>query len=476
MRRALLLALLVVACQGPPAPVATPPPTPEGARGGTLVISDYEWPATLDPQHATTEAELRLAGLLYEPLWTFDPDLRPVPRLLAAMPVPKPGPGSTMSLDLKLRPGLRWSDGSPLTSDDLIQAAAALARSPISSQERVSATEVTWRFTELDPGWLTLGPRVVPARPDLASGPFKVAGQVPGSEIQLVRNPEYASGRGRAPWLDGITFRAYGGKAAEIAALQNGQTDLGFHLLPSDLPQLESLGGQEGVVTATLRGEMLVPNLAAAPWAADPSLLPAVGAAIDRVALNQAAFDGKAEPAAGLFPAPLSGFDSGLPAAPKPAKLKQGFTLLTICDDQVRQQEQAELVRQWAQLGARVDSACEPRASFFDVLAQGRFQLALFSDDFAPDPSAWAQLPDFGHCRDGAIDQELATGASTLDAPARRAAYKEAAGKWLKAGCTIPLYYWPSVVMRSSRLHGFEPNPVAGLDTWNAADWWLTPS
>ena len=44
---------------------------------------------------------------------------------------------------------------------------------------------------------------------------------------------------------------------------------------------------------------------------------------------------------------------------------------------------------------------------------------------------------------------------------------------WLKYGCTIPLFDWPEVVQRTGKLHNFTPNP-GSVDSWNAADWWLS--
>jgi peptide/nickel transport system substrate-binding protein len=532
VRPALILVALVVACQSPPAPIVTATPTPPGVRGGTLVMGDFEYPDSLDPLHATTENDLRVAGLLFEPLWTLDPDLKPVPRLLAAMPVPRVGKDGSMSLDLRLRPGLRWSDGAPLTADDVVFAVDAIrsdaypgrARSGfdrIASQERRSETELIWRFSGVDPAWPLLGPLAIPLpehrlaalaptawsadpyfqRPDVVSGPFTISGAVPGRLLQLAANPRYLAGRPRGPWLDAITFRAYTGKAALIDGLQTGETDLGFHLLPADLPQLAQVAHSRSEVAPTLRGEFLLVNHAAGPWAGDATLLHVLAESVDRTALDQAALDGSASMAAGLFPPSLKEYDAALPppltvpeaksaldadgwtVGPDGARAKAGrrlaFSLLSICDDQVRQAEQGELVRQLGLLGAVVSADCEPRAGIFSRLAGGGFEMALISNTWQLDPSAWAPFAtsagglDWGHCADPALDQAFAAGGATLDAKARQTAYRAAAQEWLRVACTVPLYEWPAVTQRTTRLHGFQPNPVAGLDSWNAADWWL---
>jgi peptide/nickel transport system substrate-binding protein len=240
-------------------------------------------------------------------------------------------------------------------------------------------------------------------------------------------------------------------------------------------------------------------------------VLRALASGTDRTLLGKAAFAGEATVSPGLFPALMKDYPvpaptpggnfgeakrlldgDGWQAGPGGTRTKAGrplaFTLLTVCDSDPRQVEQAELVRQWALLGAAVTPDCAPRGSFFapraqgGVLARGAFDIALYSNTWLPDPDAWAPFGagsgafNFGHCSNPALDQDFAAGAATLDPGRRRAAYRDAAGRWLQALCSIPLYEWPSVIRRSTRLHGFEPNPIAGMDSWNAADWWLSPA
>jgi peptide/nickel transport system substrate-binding protein len=576
LKVALLLLAVTVGCQSAPGPAPPASPTPSGVRGGTLVLADWEFPDSLDPLHATTQGDLRVAGLIFEPLWTLGPDLGPLPRLLREVPSPANGEvklnadGRGMTVDLKLRQGPRWSDGTPITADDLIFSVDAICSATlpgrdrsgfdhIASQERRSDTEVVWHFgprpagacglssdlaSGLYPAWQLLGPRAVPLpahrlaatplpswpsdpyfqSPDVVSGPFAIRGVVPGQLIDLVADPQYPSGRTRGPWLDGITYRFYGGKAAFLAGLQAGDADLAFHLLPEDEAQLSGIPRSQTLVTPTLQGEFLVPNQAVnvgtgrePPWFGDPTALRALVLGIDRTALDRAAFGGEAAITPGLYPALLKDYSvtgpapggssaeakalldgDGWRAGPDGTRIKAGrplaFTLLTVCDSDPRQAEQAELVRQWGQLGAAVTAGCEPRAGFFagyaqgGVLARGGFDIALYSNSWQPDPDAWAPFAttaampgpanpsglNWESCSDPRLDQDFAAGEATLDPAKRQASYRDAAGRWLLAGCSIPLYEWPSVVRRSTRLHGFEPNPIAGLDSWNAADWWLS--
>ncbi|HEX6548027.1 MAG TPA: hypothetical protein VF134_04725, partial [Candidatus Dormibacteraeota bacterium] len=108
---------LVFACSNAPTPArsAIPPyqPLAPAVRGGTLVVADWEAPSDLDPLTATTETSLRAANLLFAPLWSVGPGLVVYPGL-AERPAVKVS-GSTMTVDVRLRPQARWSDGSPVT-------------------------------------------------------------------------------------------------------------------------------------------------------------------------------------------------------------------------------------------------------------------------------------------------------------------------------------------------------------------------
>lgn len=584
MKRALVLLALVVACQT--APSATPSPVPPAgfgysaeapaARGGTLVVADWEVPDSLDPIHATTANDLRIASLVFAPLWGLGADLQPYPDLVREVPTVangdiKPGrDGASMTVDVKLAPGRHWSDGTPITADDVIFTVNAIcsadlpARDPsgfdhIAYQERKSATEVIWHFgprpkgscglgadltNGLYPAAALLGPRTrllpahrlasIPVRdwpsdpffqhPDVASGPFGFRDAVAGRLVDLAANPHYGDGRVHGTWLDGITYRFYNGKAAMIAGLQAGEADLGFHLLPGDAADLNGIARSSTVTSASLQGEFLNPNHGnnaetglPPPWVGDPALLTALAQAIDRQALNLAAFGGSAILTPGLFPAAMKDYATG--ATPTPRALdearrtldgdgwmagadgvrvkagrKLSFTLLTVCDSAPRQLEQAVLVRQWAEAGAAVSSGCKPRATFFGAYGKGgtnstsAFDMSLYSNSWEPDPSAWGpfavtserpgannpQGQNWNLCQDAGLDQAFFAGDTFLDPAKRRSAYLDAASEWIRYGCTIPLFEWPLVVQRPSRLHNFTPNPTLATDTWNAADWWLS--
>jgi len=383
MRRAstVALAALLIACQpstGPP-PQATPPvstyrPEAAGHKGGTLVLADWEVPDTLNPLTAPTENDLRVAAMLFAPLWNLDPKLTSYPDLVARVPSRENGgvkagaDGTTMTIDLHLKPGLEWSDGQPLTVDDVIFTwqsicagdlpVATAGWDHIVGMDRRSDTEVVWRFgpraagacglpaataSGLYPPYLLLGPRarLLPRHrlsalplsawasdpyfhgPDVVSGPFAYKSAVKDQLLTLVANPRYASGRDHGAYLDQVVYRTYGGKPELLAGLTSGEADVGFHLGSDDIPVLQKLTDSTTIIAPSLQTEFLNPNHAtnvqtgrAPPWVGDPRVLDALSLGADRQALDKTVFGGVAEAPPGIYPTSLVAYADRTLASP----------------------------------------------------------------------------------------------------------------------------------------------------------------
>jgi len=274
---------------------------------------------------ATAETDLRVGGLAYAPLWGLDSALKPYPDLVREVPTVENGDvklgadGKTMSVDVKLVLGLHWSDGQPITADDVIftwqaicdpdtQAASTAGFDHVASMDKKSDSELIWNLapeprghcgapTDIASGvyapylqmgtvsWLMPAHRLAQlshkdwatdsyfVRPDVVSGPYQVTESVLDDRITLTPNPHYADGRSvanaysggqayfdHAPYLDKVVYKIYPAKDAMVAGLKAGETDLGFHLTTEDLSSLQGFTGSRTVVTTGLRDEFLNPN------------------------------------------------------------------------------------------------------------------------------------------------------------------------------------------------------------------------
>ncbi len=173
-----------------------------------------------------------------------------------------------------LQPGLRWSDGTPLTANDSVfsfQTASAdetpTSKDIIAKTASYTATDehtVTWVGLPgfVDPQaatrfWHPLPQHVLgglpaadlltseqAARSPLGWGPYTLTQWLPGERIQLARNANYAGSPAKFAELNFVFIG--NDAAASINALAGGRCDV---LLPSTgLQTLESAGMQGGVV------------------------------------------------------------------------------------------------------------------------------------------------------------------------------------------------------------------------------------
>lgn len=527
--------LLSAACNplanaGPAAgapPAASYRPSPAAHLGGTLVLGDWEFPQTLDIYAASTETDFRTAALLYSPLWGLDANLQPYPDLVREVPTVQNGDvkvaaGGSMTVLVRLQPGLRWSDGAPLSADDVVYTwqSHAQAFPQLVNVQRRTDTDLVWTFGSVYAPYLDIGPQfwVVPAHhpqpAEVVAGPFLLAGKVAGQSLTYTANPHYADGRrgffAHPPYLDRVVDRVYPSKTTLLAGLRAGEADLGFNLDTADLHDLQGMSGSAPLIFTGFRSEFLNPNHAAnaatgqsPPWVGDAPVLEALDRALDRPALVEAELNSQGRPSRALFPTSLRGWAD--PAAPGPARDLEGarqlldgdgwkagtdglrqkggrklqFQLLAACGTPAAAQELGILKQQWQDLGAALDTGCQPRSQFFgQTNPGGRFDMTVYSNQWLPDPDAWAVVgasaSSWNRCQDPKLDAELAAGAATLDAAKRQAAYLALQREWLAYHCTLPLYEWPEVRQVGGAVHNFAPSPGPGQDVWNAADWWLS--
>jgi peptide/nickel transport system substrate-binding protein len=99
-------------------------------------------PSTLNPLFSHADAasvETQLARLVFEPFIEIDPHGRGIPELLTRIPAQQNGDVSAdgRTIVYHLRPNVRWSDGQPVTADDVLYTLRAILdpRNPVRSRE-----------------------------------------------------------------------------------------------------------------------------------------------------------------------------------------------------------------------------------------------------------------------------------------------------------------------------------------------------
>ncbi len=275
-------------------------PNTDVTAGGTTIIGDWQEATQFNPYYLGQVTEANVASLVWHTLLSISHDFKYIPQL-AAEPIPTTDNGGVtvgqggdaMTVTWKIRDGLKWSDGEPLTCDDFLYAYEWVTNpdnvgvilagwEDMTSLECASDTDMIWHFDKVYEGYLTLMIAPLPRhyleaipvadqvngagfRPDEIAkmpvpGPFKYESVTPQAELRLARNDNYANPRtGKTANLDGIIFKWYGDPDAMIAGFRGGEIDVAFDLQDSDIPKVQDLGEQVSAIPALLY-EFLRPN------------------------------------------------------------------------------------------------------------------------------------------------------------------------------------------------------------------------
>jgi peptide/nickel transport system substrate-binding protein len=294
--------------------------------GGEIAIALPATPRELDPARASAPADVAAARAVHATLLEIDPTGALRPGLLASLPEVE---ADGRVLHLRLRPGLRFHDGTPLTAADV---AASLARLlapatasphawlawPIDGAELVRdgravalpgvqvLSETELRVTLAVPlrefvfALASLPTAVVPrgAPRGVGAGPFRLSRSAEGA-AHLSAFEAFHRGR---PFADGAALAGADARRAE-RALERGEVDL--VLRPEAVPRsggrdLPALCAAYAVVNARRLGPQAEP-------------LRRVLGSLDRSELTRLFVRGPSSPLASVLPAPIA------PPAPPPA-------------------------------------------------------------------------------------------------------------------------------------------------------------
>jgi len=282
-----LASMVLTACGGKtttPAAVATdkpvvateppvvngPIPFPEGGKSVTGAWSqepDNIAPYWTQMSYANWITQLTLAAL-----GEWDDQSNFVVELGAEVPTAANGGVSADGLTITwhLKPGLKWSDGEPLTSADVkftwevvmnpdFAALQTTGYNKIASIDTPDDTTVVIHFAELFPAWQTVftqGPNnsgsILPKHilegqtdisafvhwPTISSGPWVITEWVAGDHMTLLPNPNFYSGR---PKLDRVQIKFVPTPETALAALQTSDVDWYPDFSESDIATVGAL-------------------------------------------------------------------------------------------------------------------------------------------------------------------------------------------------------------------------------------------
>ena len=248
MRR-LLLPLLALAGIAPAA----------SAQAAELRYAEDQAPGIVNPLFTTTMSEARLGELVFEALFSDDRKLAPQGDLAASWEAADDG----TAVVVKLRDGVTWHDGKPLSADDVVFTVRAMqdprTASPeagrveaISRVSRAGPTSVRFEFDppQLDPTAL-LTFKILPAhrfsgtevsRTDrfrtspIGTGPYEIASFNDDGSVSLQRYSRHRD----TPAIAKITLREVPEKSYQAKLLLYESLEALVRVLPRDLAMLQS--------------------------------------------------------------------------------------------------------------------------------------------------------------------------------------------------------------------------------------------
>ncbi len=210
----------------------------------TLLVAMEQDVRTLDPHRHDDSVTHSVLANVFEPLVTFDPQMRVVPALAVGWSNP-----NDLTWRFKLRPGVRFHGGQPLTSRDakfsLERARRFRAAPHLESLVRIDAVDdATLEIGTSVPEPVLLnklaGVGIVPAgTPEEIAVPngtaaYSFGSWEPGKVLRLVANDRHWGG---APTLREARFRVLPDAAARAEALAKGELHLARELKRRDLEE-----------------------------------------------------------------------------------------------------------------------------------------------------------------------------------------------------------------------------------------------
>ncbi len=346
----------------PAQPTAEPAPTtpPAAQQGGKLTILYWQAVTTLNPHLATGTKDFDGATVILEPLARYNEKDELVPFLAAEIPTIENGgvAADGTSVTWKIKPGIKWSDGTDFTIDDIIftwqycadPATACTTKAafdPIANIEKIDDTtlKITWKEPTADPYIAFVGPfgmilqqkqfgncigaaastsaecQAANLAP-IGTNAWKLREFRPGDTVIYERNPFFRDAD--KVFFDEVEIKGGGdATSAARAVCETGEVDFAWNLqIPKAvLEPILASGKCDAIAGGSFGVERIVVNFANPdpalgdkrsepdqphPFLTDPAVRRAISLAIDRKAIAEQLYGPTGEPTCNVLVVPAA--------------------------------------------------------------------------------------------------------------------------------------------------------------------------
>ena len=399
------------------------------AHAQTLRWASQGDPQTMDPHSQNESMTNMMNGQVYERLTSRDKNLKIVPGLATEWTQVSP-----LVWRAKLRPGVKFHDGSPFNADDVVFSVLR-AQQPSSQINNYAAgvgvpvkvddLTVEFRLKAVNPiflehldslwmmskGWSEKNKSEKPLdfknKEELytslhtnGTGPYMLVSRAPGIKTVYKRNPAY--------WgkIDGnvqdVVFTPIANDATRLAAIVSGEIDFVLDPAPRDVAKLRNTPGVkvvDGVENRIVfiafdqgRDELLYSSVKGKNPFKDVRVRKAMFQAIDIQTLKTKLMQGQSYPTGSMTPSPAGAYDDPAIEARAPfdqaaarkllaeAGYPDGFEVQLNCpNNRYVNDEQIciALAGMWAQVKVKVKVAAEPRSTYFPRLEKYDFSMYM---------------------------------------------------------------------------------------------------
>lgn len=407
---------------------------------------------------------------------------------------------------VKLKTGVKFHDGTPVTSQAVVNAieailleegsgynarvAALLDLANITADGKDTVVFETNRpnaafpWTLSEPAIAILGP-VSDEYPINATGPFVFKEAIPDQLYRAEANPNYRLG---TPGLSEVRVIASGDPATAALAFEAGEVDMVINYPEADFHRIQDAGAL-GFSAPTARLYFYTINAANGPMA-NPLIRKAVSLAIDRAGIVDAALSGVGGVPSGTIYPEGKGWAADIPATYDPAEaealLSQAGAVKNggrwILDDKPLELDivtyssraalppTAELTQAFLQaIGISANVRVGEYGASNDAMIAGDADMFLQAWVTTPqgDPGAVLEAllksdggSNSGQFKNAELDQLLVDGRSTFDDEARKKIYHKVQQIIADEAAMIPVFHVAQVNVARKGLTGYAVHPT----------------